>query len=80
MRSPQEVYQGIRDGRDGPIGECWEGVGVYLGEDVWGDPVAFGLAGAYDLLWRAARRPSGQVERDNGRDEPGTGHSTPRPG
>lgn len=80
MRSPKEVYKGIRDGRDGLLGERWEGVGVYLGDDVWGDPEAFGLAGAYDLLWRAARRPCGQVERDTGRGEPGTDDSTPEPG
>lgn len=44
---PEVLYQNIReqailDGDEPTIGDHWHGIGCYIGEDIWGDPEAFG--------------------------------------
>jgi hypothetical protein len=73
MKSAKEVYRGVRDGQSGLVGERWEGLGVYLGDDGWGDPEVLGLPGEYDRMQRATppgstagKEVPSQVERGDG--------------
>ena len=61
MNSPKEVYREVRDADLGILGAHWDGIGVCLGDGVWGDPEALGLLGEYEVLYgadRMARRAS----------------------
>jgi len=49
-KSPVEVYRAIREVDHRTIGGHWDGVGVYLGDGVWGDPEA----GEYEFEHQAA--------------------------
>jgi len=43
-------YEKIRRANPGvEIGECWEGVGYYLGDGSWCDPDFVGMPGEYEF-------------------------------
>ena len=51
---PEELFRLIREKNPGDsCGDCWEGVGAYLGDGVWGDPKAFGIPGEYEFAFWA---------------------------